>query len=347
ADFAWATSNEFVWDATRATIPGRGAIPINILYLPEHSRYKQTGAYARHALEYYSKLWMPYAWPAFTQVDGPEGGMEYPSLTFSGSGFGVTDHEIGHQWWPMMVGVNETWYGWMDEGFNQYMNQLSGAAFRDTTPRLNGAGRAYGRIAGAESEPPMMWDANYDGPMYSFVTYGKAPLMLSMLGAVVGDSAVQRAMSGYAKAWRFRHPSPWDYMFYMDTALNRDLGWFWYYWLFTTASVDNSITGVKTSGAQVTVTVRQDGDMPSPVVLDITFEGSPPSVKGMKNATVSGNTVRVTYPVDTWFDGRRTFDAVLRFGGRKITKVVVDPDARFPDSNEADNVWPRQADGTD
>jgi hypothetical protein len=347
ADFAWATSNEFVWDATRATIPGKGPIPINILYLPEHARYKQTGAYARHALEYYSRLWMPYAFPTFTQVDGPEGGMEYPMITFSGAGFGVTDHEIGHQWWPMMVGVNETWYGWMDEGFNQYMNDLSGAAFRDTTPRLNGAGQRYGRIAGLEAEPPMMWDANYDGPMYSFVTYGKAPLMLSMLGAVVGDSAVQRAMSGYAKAWRFKHPSPWDYMFYMDKALDRDLGWFWYYWLFTTASVDNSITGVKTNGGQVTVAVRQDGDMPSPIVLDITFAGSAPSVSGVKNATVSGNTVRVTYPVDVWFDGRRTFDAVLRFSGQKITRVVVDPDARFPDSNEADNVWPRQASGGD
>jgi hypothetical protein len=343
ADFAWATSNEFLWDATRATIPGKGPIPINILYLPEHNRYKQTGAYARHALEYYSRLWMPYAWPVFTQVDGPEGGMEYPSLTFSGPGFGVTDHEIGHQWWPMMVGVNETWYGWMDEGFNQYMNNLSGAAFRDTTPRLNGTGRSYGRIAGLEAEPPMMWDANYDGPMYSFVTYGKAPLMLSMLGAVVGDSAVQRAMSGYAKAWRFKHPSPWDYMFYMDNALHQDLGWFWYYWLFSTATVDNSITGVKTSGAQVTVSVRQDGDMPSPVVLDVTFAGKPPSVAGLKNATVSGNTVRVTYPVDVWFDGRRTFDAVMRFSGQKITTVVVDPDQRFPDSNEADNTWPRQA----
>jgi hypothetical protein len=343
ADFAWATSNEFLWDATRATIPGKGPIPINILYLPEHNRYKQTGAYARHALEYSSRLWMPYAWPVFTQVDGPEGGMEYPSLTFSGPGFGVTDHEIGHQWWPMMVGVNETWYGWMDEGFNQYMNNLSGAAFRDTTPRLNGTGRSYGRIAGLEAEPPMMWDANYDGPMYSFVTYGKAPLMLSMLGAVVGDSAVQRAMSGYAKAWRFKHPSPWDYMFYMDNALHQDLGWFWYYWLFSTATVDNSITGVKTSGAQVTVSVRQDGDMPSPVVLDVTFAGKPPSVAGLKNATVSGNTVRVTYPVDVWFDGRRTFDAVMRFSGQKITTVVVDPDQRFPDSNEADNTWPRQA----
>lgn len=345
ADFAWAASNEFVWDATRATIPGRGAIPINILYLPEHDRYKQTGAYARHALEYYSKLWMPYAWPVFTQVDGPEGGMEYPTLTFSGPGFGVTDHEIGHQWWPMMVGVNETWYGWMDEGFNQYMNNLSGAAFRDTTPRLNGAGRSYGRIAGVETEPPMMWDANYDGPMYSFVTYGKAPLMLSMLGEIVGDTAVQRAMSGYAKAWRFRHPSPWDYMFYMNKALNRDLGWFWYYWLFTTAGVNNSITGVKTSGSQVTITVHQDGDMPSPVVLEITFAGTPPSVNGLKNATVSGNTLRVTYPVDVWFGGRQSFDAVLRTSGQQITRVVVDPDARFPDADEADNVWPRSASG--
>ena len=86
ADFAWATSNEFVWDATRATIPGRGVIPIDILYLPEHAAYRQTGAFARHALEFYSKLWMPYAFPQFTQVDGPEGGMEYPMLTMSGAG---------------------------------------------------------------------------------------------------------------------------------------------------------------------------------------------------------------------------------------------------------------------
>ena len=343
ADFAWATSSEFVWDATRATIPGKGIIPVSIFYLPEHGRYKQTGAYARHALEYYSNLWMPYAFPGFTQVDGPESGMEYPSLTMSGAGFGVTDHEIGHQWWPMMVGVNETWYGWMDEGFNQYMNTLSGAAFRDTLPRLDGVGRSYGRIAGDESEPPMMWDANYDGPRYSFVTYGKAPMMLSMLGGIVGDSAVQRAMSGYAHAWRFKHPSPWDYMFYMDKALGRDLGWFWYYWLFTTASTDNSITGVTRSGSRLTVTVHQGGDMPSPVVLGVTFKGTPPPVRGLANARVTGQTVRVTYPASVWFTGRRDFRAVLPFGRSGIERIVVDPDGRFPDSDVTDNTWPRQA----
>jgi len=103
-DFAWATSAEYRWDATRATIPARGPIPVNLFYLPEDSTYRATGAMARHALEFYSKLWFPYAWPQFTQVDGPENGMEYPMLTMSGPGFGVTDHEIGHQWWPMMVG---------------------------------------------------------------------------------------------------------------------------------------------------------------------------------------------------------------------------------------------------
>ena len=74
--------------------------------------------------------------------------------------------------------------------------------------------------------------------------------MLSMLGGIVGDSAVWRAMSEYAKAWRFKHPSPWDYAFFMSNALHRDLGWFWYYWLFTTESVDGSIAGVTTAGGR-------------------------------------------------------------------------------------------------
>ena len=70
----------------------------------------------------------------------------------------------------------------------------------------------------------MMWNANYAGPsMYGFTTYAKTPLMLSMLGGIVGDAEVQRAMSEYAKAWAFKHPSPWDYIFFMNSALKQDL----------------------------------------------------------------------------------------------------------------------------
>ncbi len=340
-DFAWATSRDFVWDATRATIPGRGPIPINILYLPEHGRYRAVGPFARHALEFYSGRWLPYRFPQFTQVDGPEGGMEYPMLTMSGPWFGVTDHEIGHQWWPMMVANNETQYGWMDEGFNQYMNLLSAAAFEGKLPVLDSLGQGYGRDALVEDQATMMWDANHAGEWYGFVTYSKAPMMFSSLGGVVGDSAVARAMSEYAHAWRGRHPTPWDFMFGMNRSLGRDLGWFWYYWLFTTETVDGSIQQVEARAGTTRVTVRQDGEMPSPVVLRVDFAESGAPLRPMKNAVIEGNSATVTWPVDVWFGGSRTFVATLAFGGRKIARITLDPHGRFPDRNPADNTWPR------
>lgn len=342
-DVAWATSDRFVWDATRATIPGRGVIPINIFYEPGHTKqYATAGPITRHALEFYSRLWMPYTYPLMTVVDGPEGGMEYPMFIMSSSG--AADHEVGHQWWPMMVGTNETWYGFMDEGFNQYMNRLSRFDRLGQTPNLDTLGQSYGRISGDEREAPLMWDANYGGPMYSFQAYSKAPLMLSMLGGVVGDSAVWHAMSDYAKAWRFKHPTPWDYALFMDSALHKDLGWFWYYWLFTTESVDGSIASVKTSGSRTTVTVRQAGGMPSPVILQVKLAANGPRIRAMKNARMlDATTALVTWPVDVWFNGSRAFDAVLDFGGRKVESVTFDPGRRFPDSDPSDNVWPRAA----
>jgi hypothetical protein len=342
-DVAWAASNQFVWDATDAAIPGKGKVPVNILYLPGHAQqYGTAGPIARHALTFYSQLWMPYTFPTLTIVDGPELGMEYPMFIMSSPG--AADHEIGHQWWPMMVGTNETWYGFMDEGFNQYMNILS-RDDRDTTPpNLDGLGQVYGQVSGNEREAPLMWDANYGGPFYSFQAYGKAPMMLSMLGGVVGDSAVWSAMSAYAHAWRFKHPSPWDYAFFLDHALHQDLSWFWYYWLFTTEAVDGSIQSVHTAGGRTTVTVRQDGEMPSPVVLAVHFAPQGPALRKTTNATVvDDSTVIVRYPVDVWFSGKRTFDVPLTFGARRIERIVLDPRCRFPDRDVTDNTWPPSA----
>jgi len=340
-DFAWATSRSYVWDATRANIPGRGYVPIDMLYLPgDSNQYKSVGAIARHALEFYSNLWMPYAFPRLTIADGPELGMEYPMFIMSA--MGAADHETGHEWWPMTVRNNETWYGGMDEGFNQYMNILSDADRAKRAAVLDGVGLSYGQLSGAEIESPMMWPANYQGQLYGYTTYGKAPAMLSMLGAIVGDTAVQRAMSAWAKEWRFKHPSPWDYMLYMSNALGRDLSWFWYYWLFTTDAVNESIQSVASSGATTTVTVRQDGEMPSPVVLRVDFAPGGPAVSQMPNCVMlDANAALVTYPVDVWFNGSRTFAANLNVGGRTITKITLDPYRRFPDRDTRDNVWPR------
>jgi Peptidase family M1 domain len=342
-DFAWATAKDYVWRATRATIPGKGPIPVHMVYVPTHANlYTTAGPIARHALEFYSRLWAPYPFPQLTLQDGPSSGMEYPMVINSNQG--AADHETGHQWWPMMVGNNETWYGWMDEGFNQYMNILSGADSAKTPPNLDGLGQSYGRTSGDENEPSMMWAANNAGSMYSFQTYSKTPLMLSMLGGIVGDAEVQRAMSEYAKVWSFKHPSPWDYIFFMDKALGKNLQWFWYYWLWTTESVDGSIANVATNGSKTAVTVRQDGQMPSPVVLKVKFAETGPAIKPMVNAKMLDDTTAlVTWPVDVWFVGNRTFVANLDFGGREITTITLDPGCRFPDRDPGDNIWPKPA----
>jgi hypothetical protein len=341
-DFAWAASNVYVWQAVRADIPERGMIPLHILFTRSRAAaFAQVPAVGRHALEFYSALWAPYAFPHHTVVDGPEQGMEYPMLIMSG--LGALDHEVGHQWWPMMVGVNETWYGWMDEGFNSYMNILSRAHQQGRAPVLDSLGMRYGTISGNEQEPPLMWNANYGGPMYGFQAYQKAPLMLSMLGGIVGDSAVWRAMSDYTRAWLFKHPTPWDYAFFMNRALGQDLGWFWYSWLFTTDAVDGSIRSVSTAGSRTTVTIHQAGQMPSPVVLKVDFADAGPAITLPANGRMlDATSALVTYPVDVWFAGSRTFDAVLDFGGRRIERITLDPYGRFPDADAQDNVWPRR-----
>lgn len=341
-DFAWASSPNFIWKATRATIPGKGPIPIHMVYLPNRAKYfEKAGQITRHALEFYSALWAPYPFPQMTLQDGPSAGMEYPMVINSNQG--AADHETGHQWWPMMVGNNETRYGWMDEGFNQYMNILSDADAEGKPANLDGQGQRYGMMSGSETEAPMMWSANDAGTGYGFQTYGKTPLMLSMLGGIVGDDAVMNAMKKYTATWAFKHPSPWDYIFFMNNELGQNLEWFWYYWLWTTESVNGYIQDVKPIGKKTRVTVYQAGQMPSPVVLKVEFEEGDVPLTTMPNAKVTDkNTAIVTWPVDVWFSGKRTFDADLTFGPRKIKKITYDPFGRFPDADAKDNVWPKQ-----
>ncbi len=338
-DFAWATSNEFVWRSTRANIPTKGFIPVHMFYLPERARFfANAGKNSRHALEFYSKLLIPYAFPQLTLQDGPSAGMEYPMVINSNQG--AADHETFHQWIPMMVGTNETRYGWMDEGFNQYSNILSNADARGKPFDLDRMGQNYGRISGNEDEPMMMWNANYGGTFYGFQTYNKVPLMFSMLGGVVGDEAMNAALRKYVETWKFKHPSPWDFTFFMNKELGRDLNWFWYYWLFTTERVDGSIKEVVSQGDKTTVTVHQAGEMPSPVVLKVEFADGSEKIMTMPNAKmIDDKTAIVKWDEDVWFNGDRDFQAVLDLGKRKISKITLDPFGRFPDSETKDNIW--------
>jgi hypothetical protein len=343
-DFAWATAKKFNWQATRANIPTKGYVPVHQFFQPGNANaFRDALQISRHALEFYSKLWFPYEFPQLTLQDGPSAGMEYPMVINSNRG--AADHEAAHMWWPMVVGNNETRWGWMDEGFNQYMNILSDADAAGRPPVLDGAGQSYGRRNGDENEAALMWNANYGGPSgYSYQTYSKTPLMLSMLGGVFSDTAVQRAHREFGVAWRFKHPSPWDWMFSMQRSLGAELGWFWNTWLFTNESVDGALTDVTVDGGKAKFTVRQYGQMPSPIVVHVMLEDVDGAVRMPENSRlVSRSTMEIRLPVETWFDGRRSHVMEVDLGPRKIIGLQLDPGRRFPDRDPSDNVWPRPA----
>jgi hypothetical protein len=331
-DFAFAVSRDYVFDATHAAIPGCGTIPVNVLYLPQHVNYRRnnTAQYGRRALEQFSRLIFPYEFPQGTVADGPETGMEYPMIIFNGSSLGVTVHEFGHQWFPMMVGSNETRYGFMDESFNEYWDALVVSRVNNTPVNWQNRAGGYRRIAGTELEAPMMWLADYAGVGYGVQTYSKAEISLNALGAIVGDSAVIRAFAEYATAWKYKHPTPYDFFFSMNRSLGRNLDWFWYQWFFTTYTVDQSIESVTVNKPAdgVTVTIRDKGDMAMPLILSLEMTNGPP--------------ILLKVPADVWFAGTRTYVARVPLSGRTLKSITLDPENRFQDLDRSNNLWSAQ-----
>ena len=330
-DFAFAVSRDYAFDATHATIPGKGKIPVNVLYLPQHVNYRKnnTAQYGRKALEEHSRTLFPYEFSQGTIVDGPETGMEYPMVIFNGSSLAVTVHEFGHQWFPMMVGSNETRYGFMDESFNEYVDAIAEARITGEPVDWQSRSTGYRRIAGTETEAPMMWLSDYAGPGYGVQAYSKAEISLNALGGVVGDSAVIRAFADYAKAWKYKHPTPYDFFFSMNKSLGKNFDWFWYQWYFTTYTTDQAIESVtiNTKGDGVTVTIRDKGDMAMPVILN--FE------------MTNGKSTLLKIPAEIWFSGSRTYVARIPLMGNTLKSISLDPENRFQDLDRSNNVWPK------
>ena len=327
-DFAFAVSRDYVFDATRSNIPGKGYIPVHALYLPQHTGYvanKTVQAGAR-ALEEHSRFVFPYEFSQGTIVDGPETGMEYPMIIFNGTSLSVTVHEFGHSWFPMMVGSNETRYGFMDEGFNEFIDAPAVANITKAPVDYQNRSAGYRRVAGSELEAPMMWPTDYAGPNRGVAVYSKAEVALHALGAVVGDSAVRKAFANYAVQWKFKHPSPWDFYMLMNHSLGKDLGWFWNEWFFTTYTFDQSIQSVTTQGANAVISIYDKADIVMPIIAKVEFTDS--------------TSETVTAPVEVWFGGSRHASVSVPLHGRTIKSVTLDPENRFQDLDRSNNEWP-------
>jgi hypothetical protein len=335
-DFAFAASNLWVWDAVRAAAPD--TILVHALYRPQAESWTRAAEYMRHAVTFHARRWLDYPWPHITAVEGPVGGMEYPMLVFIGAPgsaqdlYAVLSHEIAHQWWPMIVGSNETAHAWQDEGLAQWAEELSVKDFFPDTDAFRDSRDAYLGIAGGDDERPLMREADLygPGPQYTVATYYKPALLFRALGVVLGENVLHNAMRTYVTRWAFKHPTPFDLFHTIEEAAGRDLDWFWTPWFFDTVVLDHAISSVATeqipAGERITVVIEDQGDAPMPVPLEVTLE--------------SGEHRQLLLPVEPWLQGRMRQRIITDFPSR-VMRVEIDPGRQLPDRDPADNVWMR------
>jgi len=338
-DVAFATSKSFILDASRINLPsGKKSMAVSVYPVESNGQnaWGRSTEYVKASIEYYSNWLYEYTYPVATNVAGIVSGMEYPGIIFCGyrdqtrALMGVTDHEFGHNWFPMIVGSNERKFPWMDEGFNTFINFYSMDAFNK--------GEFKSQKMDMHQIAPRMF-REYADPIISipdviqpmnlgWEAYNKPGIGLKILREnILGADRFDYAFKHYIKHWAFKHPTPLDFFKSMEDGSGEDLGWFWKSWFYELWRLDQSVKDVDyieqdpTKGALITIENMEK--MAMPAVVDVEL--------------VSGAKERFTFPVEIWQRGSSwTFRTSTNI---PIKSVTIDPDHVFPDINSKNNIW--------
>jgi hypothetical protein len=338
-DVAFASSKAFILDACRINLPsGKKSMAVSVYPVESDGKdaWARSTEYVKASIEHYSNWLYEYTYPVATNVAGIVSGMEYPGIIFCGykdktaSLWGVTDHEFGHNWFPMIVGSNERKFAWMDEGFNTFINFYSTDAFNKGEYK----NRKFDMHAIAKSMfretadpimsiPDVIQTRNLGWEAYNKPGFGLRILREHILGADRFDYAFKN----YINKWAFKHPTPMDFFRAMEDGAGEDLGWFWKAWFYELWRLDQSVKDVDyveqdpAKGAVITIENLDKMAMPAVVEVELT----------------SGEKERFTFPVEIWQRGSSwTFRTSTKL---PIKSVVVDPDHSFPDMDSKNNTW--------
>lgn len=303
---------------------------------PDNPGWEESTEYVRHSIQHYSEMWYDYPYPVAINVAGIVGGMEYPMVVFCSVNardhglFGVTTHEIGHEWYPMIVGSDERRYAWMDEGFNTFINYYATVTYYGDEAdenayanRLSG-GYIAGQMMQAVEEVPIHTYPDMI-PRYAlgFLAYRKPGMGLHLLREyVLGPDRFDSAFRAYTERWAYKHPKPSDFFRTMEDVAGERLDWFWRAWFLETDLLDQRIADVARAETQTRVTVEQQDGLVMPVDLQIQYEDG------------SAETRRV--PVEA-FVNSDTFIEVIESG--EVESVTIDPEGLLPDIQRDNNRW--------
>jgi len=268
-DFAFATSRKFIWDAQGYKKGGTDMMAMS--YYPKEGNplwEKYSTQAIIHTVEQYNKYSFDYPYPVAISVNGPVGGMEYPMISFNGPRptrdkktgeltwskrtkyglIGVIIHEVGHNYFQMIVNADERQWTWMDEGLNSFVQSLAQHAWEEHYPVTRGEPRAIVDYMRSKNQVPIMTNSE-SLLQFSNNAYAKPAAALTVLReTVLGRELFDFAFREYARRWKFKRPTPSDFFRTMEDASGTDLDWFWRGWFYTTDAVDVSVDGITEYG---------------------------------------------------------------------------------------------------
>jgi hypothetical protein len=334
-DVAWAASKAFIWDAARINLPSGKKAVAQSVYTKESNgvnAWNRSTEYVKAAIEHYSKNWFEFPYPNAVNVASNVGGMEYPGLSFchaasrGGELWDVTDHEFGHNWFPMIVGSNERRYAWMDEGFNTFINYYSSQAFNNSEYPSDVA-KSRNRIywfkskyrEGIDTYPDIAKSANLAQTAY----YKPATGLIMLREYILGPERFDNAFRAYIKTWAFKHPQPSDFYNAMENVAGENLNWFWKGWFYGNGNINLGIAKVVQNPDSAIITFTNKGDVPMPVVFKIVYDDDTKEIR--------------TLPVEVW-QRQNEWDYLVR-SPKKIKAIDIDPGRFIPDIDVNDNSW--------
>ena len=269
-DFAFASSRRFIWDAMGVNSGDKRVLCMSF-YPPQAEAlwHRYSSPAIAHTIEVFGRMTFPYPYPVASSVNGPVGGMEYPMISFNGpraekdgtytdkwsetqrwdrSKYGlisVVIHEVGHNWFPMIVNTDERQWTWMDEGMNSFIQFLAEREWEQNYPNLRGSPQKIVPYMTSPNQVPIM--SNSESLLqFGNNAYRKPATALNILReTILGREVFDYAFKHYTTQWRFKRPSPADFFRSMEDAAGVDLDWFWRGWFFSTDRVDLSIANVE------------------------------------------------------------------------------------------------------
>ena len=342
-DVAWSASSDFIWDAARIRLPdGKSSLAMSF-YPPESqgsAKWGRSTEYVKDTVERMSNRWYSYPWLAAINVAGPTSGMEYPGIVFDGPEdagktlFWITAHEIGHSWFPMIVGFDERRHAWMDEGFNTFIDVYQSDDFnrgeygpKRDSEYAEGGGNPVDEILPVLADPnapPILSRADTVTEKYRHpVTYFKSALGLVLLREqILGPERFDPAFRRFIAAWAHKHPQPADFFRAMESEAGEDLSYWWRGWYANNWQMDLAVAGIEAGrGGGPVVRVEARDKLVMPVTLRVTY--------------ADGHAVDLKLPAETWI---RQASTPVPVPAGKVVRAELDPDHKLPDRDRSNNV---------